>query len=96
MPIFASGNSQSVSGLLQAPARILHSQLRRGAWHILVRWTGLADAEATWAKVDAFRAAYPNFQLEDELSPEGGRDVMVVQVYRRSLSPATSRRSHYL
>jgi transcriptional regulator GlxA family with amidase domain len=36
-----------------------------------------------WETVEAFRAAHPDFQLEDELFVEGGRDVMVGNVYRR-------------
>jgi len=30
-----------------------------------------------------FQATYPDFQLEDELFPEDGRDVMTGQVYKR-------------
>jgi len=33
--------------------------------------------------VAGFKAAYPSFQLEDELFPEGERDVMVRNVYKR-------------
>jgi transcriptional regulator GlxA family with amidase domain len=36
-----------------------------------------------WETVEAFRAAHPDLQLEDELFVEGGRDVMVGNVYRR-------------
>jgi len=38
----------------------------------LVQWAGMPAAEATWEPVDAFRAAHPSFQLEDELFPKGG------------------------
>ena len=41
------------------------------------------EANATWEAVDTFRQDYPAFQLEDELFSEGGRDVMVSQVYTR-------------
>ena len=40
-------------------------------------------SEATWEPVPAFREAHPSFQLEDELFPEEGRDVMTGKVYRR-------------
>jgi hypothetical protein len=40
-------------------------------------------SEATWEPVPAFREAYPSFQLEDELFPEEGRDVMVGKTYQR-------------
>jgi len=69
--------------LLHAPDRVLRSQLRRGVWHVLVKWAGLPDSEATWETVDSFRTAFPDFQLEDELLSEGGRDVMVGLTYQR-------------
>ena len=68
--------------LLQ-PKRVLRSRLSRGAWQVLVQWANLPAADATWEPVDDFRAAYPTFQLEDELFPEDGRDVMVGNVYKR-------------
>jgi len=33
--------------------------------------------------VDEFKTSYPDFQLEDELFPKGGRNVMVGNVYQR-------------
>ena len=68
--------------LLQ-PERVLRSRLQRGSWHILVQWAGLPPSEATWEPMDGFRVAHPSFQLEDELFPEGGRDVMYGNVYKR-------------
>ena len=68
---------------LQAPEKVLRAKLRRGVWFILVQWTGLPSAEATWEPLAAFREAHPTFQLEDELFVDGGRDVMVGQVYER-------------
>lgn len=69
--------------LLQAPEQALRAQLRLGTWHVLVQWAGLPEAEATWEPVDSLRAAHPEFQLEDELFLNGGRDVMVGEVYHR-------------
>ena len=69
--------------LLQQPAKILKSQLRRGVWHVLVHWSGLPEADATWEPVPNFKETYPEFQLEDELFLEGGRDVMTGKVYVR-------------
>jgi hypothetical protein len=37
----------------------------------------LLEFDATWELVDDFKARFPDFQLEDELFLEGGRDVMV-------------------
>jgi hypothetical protein len=68
---------------LQRPVRVLRSELRRGVWHVLVEWAGMPVSEATWEPVPAFREAHPSFQLEDELFPEGGRDVMIGKMYKR-------------
>ena len=68
---------------LLRPNRVLRSSLRRGEWHVLVQWAGLPASEATWESVTEFRAAHPEFQLEDELFPEEGRDVMVGVTYER-------------
>jgi 2-methylcitrate dehydratase PrpD len=71
------------------PERVLRATLRRGVWHVLVQWEGMDSANATWEPLDAFRAARPSFQLEDELFVEEGRDVMVGKVYtRRKKGPA--------
>lgn len=68
---------------LQQPEKVIKSQLRHGTWHILVHWTGFPASEATWEPVPDFKAAYPDFQLEDELFSEDGRDVMTGNVYER-------------
>ena len=52
-------------------------------WHVLIQWQGMDEANVTGEVVDTFRQDHPAFQLEDELFPEGGRDVMVGQVYAR-------------
>lgn len=62
--------------LLETPKRVLHAQVCRGVWHILVQWAGLPEANATWEPVDVFRSAFPNFQLADELFVNGRSDVM--------------------
>ncbi|XP_066320582.1 uncharacterized protein [Miscanthus floridulus] len=66
---------------LQWSECVLRSELHRGMWHILVEWVGMPVSEATWELVLAFHEAHPSFQLEDELFPEGGRDVMVSKMY---------------
>ena len=61
----------------------MRAQLRHGVWHVLIQWAGLPEADATWEPVEEFRAAYPDFQLADELFVDGGSDVMVGRVYQR-------------
>ena len=58
-------------------------RLARGVKQVLVQWQGESAASATWEDVEPFRAKYPEFQLEDELLLDGGRDVMVGSTYRR-------------
>jgi hypothetical protein len=69
--------------LLQAPEKVLRSQIRNGLRHILVQWAGFPSAAATWENVDEFREAYPEFQLEDELFREGESGVMFSRKYGR-------------
>ena len=68
---------------LLLPKRVLRSSLRRGVWHILVKWVNMPTSEATWEPVDGFRQAHPSFQLEDELFSKEGRDVMIGKTYER-------------
>jgi hypothetical protein len=49
---------------------------------MLIQWANMPASEATWETVLAFCAAYPSFQLEDELFPEKETDVMVGKSYQ--------------
>jgi hypothetical protein len=46
------------------------------SWELLVKWEGRALAEASWEHLEAFKEAYPEFQLEDKLFRQEGRNVM--------------------
>jgi len=43
---------------------------------VLIQWRGFPEEDATWELVDEFKTFYPDFQLEDELFAQAGRDVM--------------------
>jgi hypothetical protein len=69
--------------VVSAPGRILAGRLACGVRQVLVQWQDEQAASATWEDLDDFRARFPNFQLEDELAFEAGRDVMYGQPYIR-------------
>jgi hypothetical protein len=84
-----------------APAseRVVKRRLARGVRQVLIQWKGESAASATWEDVESFVAKYPDFQLEDELPLEEGRDVMWGRTYttrrrardvRRATERATS------
>jgi hypothetical protein len=58
------------------PETVLQAQLRHAVWFVRIKWHGLGEEDATWEKLDEFRTHYPDFQLEDELFSQAGRDVM--------------------
>jgi hypothetical protein len=67
--------------VVPAPDRVTQARLARGVRQVLVYWRGEPASSATWEDLDEFRATYPDFQLEDDLDLEGGRDVMWGQGY---------------
>jgi hypothetical protein len=66
-----------------APARVERARIARGVRQLLVHWLGEPPESATWEDLDNFRAQFPDFQLEDELLLEEGRDVMWGSTYVR-------------
>ena len=72
--------------ILPAPDRALQALQRRGVWQVLIKWRGMAVDDATWERLDEFKIAYPDFQLEDELFSQAGRDVMTGISYTRRRS----------
>jgi hypothetical protein len=69
--------------VLPVPTEVVRSRLARGRWQVLIRWEALPPSEATWEDVEDFKLRYPAFELEDELFPNEGRDVMVGITYQR-------------
>jgi hypothetical protein len=66
------------------PMAVEKSKITRGKLEVLVKWKGLAAAEASWMPLDEFRKLYPSFQLADELIVRrGGGDVMVGITYKQ-------------
>jgi hypothetical protein len=65
------------------PEEALKCILARGRQELLVRWKNQAATGASWVDLEEFRQVYPDFQLEDELLLQEGRDVMVGIKYSR-------------
>ena len=78
---------------LPTPQKVVRARLNRGTWELLVQWTGLSPAEASWEQLEEFKKSYPSFQLEDELFlGEGGNvvDSFVGRTYQRRRCPNKS------
>jgi hypothetical protein len=69
--------------ILPEPEAAVCAELRRGVWHVHIKWRGLPDEDATWEQLEEFHNHYPDFQLEDELFAQAGRDVMVGKTFGR-------------
>ncbi len=69
--------------VLPVPVKAVRGRIARGVREVLIQWEGKAASEASWENEVEFRRRYPAFQLEDELFPKDGRDVMVGITYQR-------------
>jgi len=69
--------------LLPALERALRAQLWRDVWHMLIKWHGMSKEDTTWEPRQDIHDFYPDFQLEDELFVQAGRDVMIGAHYTR-------------
>ena len=65
------------------PELMLKSRIYRGQLQILIKWKNQPAAESSWEDAELFREVYPEFQLEDELILQAGRDVMIGKTYTR-------------
>jgi len=75
------------------PERVVKARLARGVRQVLVHWKNEPAASATWEDLDSFSARFPHFQPADELSLEGGRDVMYGRTYTRTRRDRDIRRA---
>uniref|UniRef100_A0A0A9CM28 Integrase catalytic domain-containing protein n=1 Tax=Arundo donax TaxID=35708 RepID=A0A0A9CM28_ARUDO len=67
-----------------SPKRVLKGRLARGRYEVLVHWKNFPATDTSWVDLEEFRHLYPEFQLEDELLLQGGRDVMTgIKYFRR-------------
>jgi hypothetical protein len=69
--------------ILLEPKTAVRAEQRRGVWYVHIKWRGLPDEDTTWEQPEEFRSHYPDFQLEDELFAQAGRDVMTGTTFRR-------------
>ena len=61
---------------------ILDHRIKGGSHEVLIHWSHSSPADASWEKVQAFSAKYPDFQLEDKLPLGVGSNVTKpLQVY---------------
>ncbi|PNX78431.1 transposon Tf2-1 polyprotein, partial [Trifolium pratense] len=44
--------------------------------HVLVQWAGLLPEDTSWEPLSDLKLAYPQFNLEDKVAVDGGKDVM--------------------
>ncbi|KAJ1279991.1 hypothetical protein BS78_04G198200 [Paspalum vaginatum] len=77
LPLLHFGAAQAT------PARTSRVRLACGVRQVLVHWADQPDSAATWEDLDDFQRRYPDWQLEDDLLLEGGRDVMWGREYSR-------------
>uniref|UniRef100_A0A0A9G4J8 Integrase catalytic domain-containing protein n=1 Tax=Arundo donax TaxID=35708 RepID=A0A0A9G4J8_ARUDO len=68
---------------VQVPAKIVRARLARGVVQVLVQWQDCEAADASWVPLNEFKEVHPDFQLEDELLDQAGRDVMVGITYKK-------------
>jgi hypothetical protein len=58
------------------PQEVVRAKPTTNSWELLVKWQGCIAAEASWEQLDAFKEAYPDFQLKDKLFRQEGGSVM--------------------
>ena len=69
--------------MVLTPARVRRARSQQDVWEVFVEWEGLSPDDATWEPRESFAERYPDFQLEDKLFQQAGRDVMTSITYAR-------------
>jgi hypothetical protein len=65
------------------PAQVLQGRVTSRCKEVLVRWKGVPAADTSWVELEEFKRRFPEFQLEDKLLFQEGRDVMYSKTYAR-------------
>jgi hypothetical protein len=68
---------------------MLKSRINRAQLQILIKWKNQPAAESSWEDAKLFKEVYPEFQLEDDLILQAGRDVMIGKTYTRRRAKST-------
>jgi hypothetical protein len=72
------------------PECVIKARLAHGVRQVLVRWKDESAASTTWEDLDSFTAHFPAFQLEDELTLDGGEMSCTGARIRDGAGPETS------
>jgi hypothetical protein len=54
------------------PQQVVHARPTTQSWDLLVKWQNSSPTDASWDQLEAFKEAYPDFQLEDKLFEPAG------------------------
>jgi hypothetical protein len=65
------------------PEQVLQGRVTSHCKEVLVRWKGVPAADTSWVELEEFKHCFPEFQLEDKMLFQGGRDVMCSETYAR-------------
>jgi hypothetical protein len=71
------------------PELMLKSRINRGQLQILIKWKNQPAAESSREDAKLFKEVYSEFQLEDDLILQAGRDVMIGKTYTRKRAKST-------
>jgi transcriptional regulator GlxA family with amidase domain len=70
-------------GMVIEPAQVLQGRVTSHCKEVLVCWKGVPAADTSWVELEEFKRRFPEFQVEDKLLFQGGKDVMYSKTYAR-------------